>query len=245
MKGVNQFMQNNFKSSVVTFENCIHAIVYGFTLLEKSKTYSRHKILAEATRIRSKNAKVIELEDYLRNDLVINFIQPNLKDFYLQNYLFIPGVEEISDNIRTGILDIKVCSPSFNGNVYYVFECKRLNKSIIKGYLNEGIMRFTSKKYYPESDTPVAGLISFLEYDDVNNKILIEDSFEKLSTAIHNQRKGLQLIGTLKAHKLTNKKFQVIRDYKYIFKSTHRRNRTRVNIDLFHIVLNYNNLIFV
>ena len=243
MKGVNQFVQKNFKSPHSTFENCLHAIVCGYTLLEKEKKYSRKKILAEATRIRSKKAKVIELEDYLRNDLVINFIQPNLKDFYLENYLFIPGVEEIIDNIRTGILDIKVCSPSFNGNVYYIFECKRLNKSIITGYLNEGIKRFTSKKYYPESDTPLAGIISFLEYDNIKNKILIEDSFEKLGTAIHSQRKGLQLIENLKPYKLHNKKFKIISDYRYVFQSTHKRSRTKVNIDLFHIILDYNNLI--
>lgn len=243
MKGASQFIDKNFKSLNTTFESCVHVIIYAFLLLEKHKTYSRLSIQKQTNLLRGKKAKFIELEDYLRNDLVKNYIEPHLAKFDLQNYLFIPGAEESLGNIKTGILDIKVCSPSFGGNVYYIFECKRLNKSILRGYLNEGIKRFTSKKYYPESNTPLAGLVSFLESDDAKNKILIDDCFEKLSTAIHGQKKELQLIGNVKPYKLNNKKFKVISNYKYVYHSAHRRNKTKTNIDLLHIVLDYNNLI--
>lgn len=243
MKGVTQFVEKNFKSPDLTFENCLHAIVYAFKLLEKDKTYSRKKILSETTRVRGKNAKVVELEDYLRNDLVKNFIEPNLKNFYLQNYLFIPGADEISDNIRTGILDIKVCSPSFNGNVYYIFECKRFNKSLIKGYLNDGVKRFITSQYYPNSITPLAGMVSFLESTELKNKINIQNAFTELNSAMNTSKKELGLIGKLSTHKLSCKKYKVVTDYEYIFKSKHKRNKIKVNIELFHVMLDYNDLI--
>jgi hypothetical protein len=243
MKGVTQFVKKNFKSPDLTFENCLHAIIYAFKLLEKDKTYSRKKILSETTRVRGKIAKMIELEDYLRNDLVKNFIEPNLKDFYLQNYLFIPGADELSDNIRTGILDIKVCSPSFNGDVYYIFECKRYNKSLTKGYLNDGVKRFVTSQYYPDSNTPVAGMISFLESTELKNKINIQDAFTELNSGLNASKDELGLIGKLNMHKLNCKKYNVVTDYEYIFKSKHKRSKLKINIELFHIMLDYNDLI--
>lgn len=243
MKGAKQFVEKNFKSHDLIFENCLHAIIYGFKLLEKSKTYSRKNILKEATRVRSKIARVIELEDYLRNDLVKNFIQPNLEIFFLQNYLFIPGVEEISDSIRTGILDIKVCSPSFNGNIYYIFECKRFNKSLINGYLNDGIKRFTTSKYYPNTTTALAGLISFIESKEPKNKINIEDSFEQLNLALNKSKDKLGLVGKLANQKITCQNCNLVTDYNFIYRSTHTRRKIKKNIELFHIMLDYNNLI--
>ncbi len=243
MKGASQFVEKNFQVLDSTFENCLNAIVYGFKLVEKSKVYSRKGILNEASQVRSKPTKIIELEDYLRNDLVKNFISPNLDKFNLRNYLFIPGAEESSGNVRTGILDIKVCSPSFNGDVYFIFECKRFNKSLLKGYLNDGIKRFTTSKYYPDTPVALAGMISFLESQDVKNKIDIEDCFQILSEAIAIQKKELALIGSLNKHKLKCIKYTIVSDYKFVFRSSHYRKKPQLNIDLIHLMLDYNNLI--
>lgn len=242
MTGAIKFVEKNFKRRDITFDNCLHAIIYGFGEVQKDRTYSRKKILEEASRIRSKNASIIELEDYLRNDLVINYIQPNLDKFNLKNYLFIPGADEIANNIRTGMLDIKVCSPSFNGNVYYVFECKRFNKSIIGDYLKEGIQRFTKSKYYPEAQTSIAGLISFLESVDIKKKVGIEDVFEQLKLSLNNSKVEIKLKSELSHYRLKSKKYNFISEYKFVFQSVHGRENKK-DIELVHVMLDYNNLV--
>jgi hypothetical protein len=243
MNGASQFIEKNFKSPHPTFDACMNSIVYGFLLLAKEKKYSRKSILTKTESVRGRKAKIIELEDYLRNDLVKNYIEPHLEKFGLQKFLFIPGAEETQDNIKTGVLDIKVCSPLLTGKVYYIFECKRLNKSIIAGYIKEGIQRFIDGKYYPETMTPVAGIISFLESLDLNNKINIDECFEKLNAAITSQSQQIALVSKLKNHKLDCKDFTDVRDYKYVFSSFHKRKKIDLDIALFHIALDYNELI--
>jgi hypothetical protein len=243
MRGASQFIEKNFKSINTTFDLCMQTIIYGYTQLSKQKKYSRKNILKETTRIREKATRVIELEDYLRNDLLTNFIQPNQHKFNLQNYLFIPGVDEISKNVRTGILDIKVCSPTFTGAVYYIFECKRLNTSIIKGYIYDGITRFLKGKYYPDSHTPLAGMISFLEHNDIKQLIKIDDYFNVLNTALNKETKSLKILANLKNHSLDCKTYKFVREYKYIFSSVHKRTKSKMPITLYHIALDYNDLI--
>lgn len=242
MQGVDAFIEKNFKSTNTTFEQCVQSIVYAYYLLSKEKTYSRKKILAETIVIRGKDSTAVELEDYLRNDLVTNFIEPNLNLFNLENYLFIPGADEINNNVRTGILDIKVCSPRFTGSVYYVFECKRLNKLLIRDYLNEGVNRFITSKYYPTSNAPIAGMISFLESTKNDNRIEIERAFDVLNTALNNNKK-MKLISRLDFHRLISKNFEYLNEYKYVFHSSHGRLNKLGNITLYHIVLDYNAII--
>ena len=243
MKGASLFVQKNFKSTNTTFELCMQVIVYAYFELSKNKNYSRSEILKQTTRVRGRLSTVVELEDYLRNDLVTNFIKPHLSKFGLEHYLFIPGAEEISENIKVGILDIKVCSPSFTGAVYYIFECKRLNKSIIKNYLKEGVERFVSRQYYPNSDTPVAGMISFLESTEVKSRIDIDKCFDELNTELTNQSEQVNLVVKLAHHPISSNDYVFLNNYKFIFYSIHKRTKSKDNITLYHIFLDYNDII--
>jgi hypothetical protein len=243
MKGAEQFVKKNFKGNISVFESCIHSIVYGYLLLSKSQIYSRKKILNLQSTVRGKTSRVVELEDFLRNDLVNNFIEPNLQFFNLENYLFIPGAEQSYRNVKTGVLDIKVCSPSFRGSVYYIFECKRLNKEILNGYLDEGIHRFVSNKYYPENATALGGMISFLEADKPNYKIDISTCFKELDFAIKKKGKYLGLSKSLSRYPIGCKTFKEVAEYNFVFHSSHIRKKRRSLIELYHIVLDYNSLI--
>jgi hypothetical protein len=243
MRGVDDFVSNNFSERDFKFTSCLHIIIYGYLLLEKSKKYSRNDIKDKASLIRGKKAKSVELEDFLRNDLVTNFIEPNRKLFGLKYYLFQSGVEEFSNNIKTGILDIKVCSPLLNGDTYFIFECKRLNKSIIDKYVKEGVARFISKQYYPNSETNIAGMISFLESTDPKNEIKCDSSFDIINTLLEKYKNETKLISSLQRYKITCNDYKEIEEFEYTFISRHNRITYTSTIDIYHVVLDYNHLI--
>lgn len=245
MKGAQNFVDKNFRDDTSIFESCVHAIVYGYLVLSRKKTYSRSHIVKETTRVRGKKARIVELEDYLRNDLVSNFIEPNLTLFHLQNYLFIAGAEESLKNIKTGILDIKICSPRFTGSVYYIFECKRLNKEILNGYLDEGIHRFVNNKYYPATFNPLGGMISFLESSTDKNRIDINSSFAELNAAIKKKKRKLRVRKDLSKYPLKCESPKGVSDFQYVYCTTHTRTKNNTLIDLYHIVLDYNKLVVV
>jgi predicted nucleic-acid-binding protein len=76
MNGVESFVSHNFSEHDSTFYSCLHLIVYGYSLLEQSKKYSRKNIRKLTSTIRRKETNKVELEDFLRNDLVENYIEP-------------------------------------------------------------------------------------------------------------------------------------------------------------------------
>jgi hypothetical protein len=243
MNGVERFIKQNFDEHNTNFIACIQLIIYSYSLLEKNAKYSREKVLNLTTSVRGKEAKKIELEDFLRNDLVKKYIEPNRKLFGLSNYLFILGAEEDFMNIKIGILDIKVCSPLFNGNTYFIFECKRLNKTIIDKYVKEGIVRFVQEQYYRASSNSLAGMIAFLESEDISKKINGETSFVELALILLKYKNEIKLIGKLQKYKLICNNYKYVKDFQHIFVSTHNRIHNPEPIEIFHIVLDYNQII--
>lgn len=243
MVGVDSFVANNFVEYDSKFDSCINAIIYGYRLLEKEQKYSRQEIKNIASLVRGKEAKSVELEDFLRNDLVVNYIEPYRSLFELKYYQFHSGVEEFSQNIKTGILDIKVCSPLLNGDTYFIFECKRLNKRISDNYITDGVSRFVKEQYYPQSNTPIAGMISFLESADVNNKITIESTFDIISSLLAKYNKEINLLDKLNHYHIKCSNFTEVEQFEYVYSSVHQREIKKSPILITHIVLDYNHLI--
>lgn len=243
MIGVESFVQNNFIEYDTKFDSCINAIVHGYSVLEKEQIYSRKEIKNIATKVRGKEAKAVELEDFLRNDLVVNYIEPYRTLFGLKYYIFQSGVEEFSNNIKTGILDIKVCSPLMNGDTYFIFECKRLNKRIADKYITEGLTRFIKEQYYPETETPVAGMISFLESEDVSNKVNSVDSFESINHLLTKFKSDVNLIDMLSHYRINCPNNKELEQFQFIYKSVHMRQIRNIPILIAHIILDYNHLI--
>lgn len=243
MTGVDAFVAHSLSQHDSTFDSCINIIVHGYSLLEKKETYSRKNILGVATKVRGRKAKRVELEDFLRNDLITKYINPHRSIFGLDWYLFHSGVEEFEKNIKTGILDIKVCSPQMDGTVYYVFECKRMNKSIEDNYVTEGIIRFIENQYYPESTTSVAGMISFLESEHPANKIDCSTSFGSYAALLKKHNGALRTKTPLKKHKLSCESSTYVDGFKFVYFSSHGRKKGKSDIDLYHIILDYNHLV--
>lgn len=228
------------------FQSSLKLIVYGYLRLKKSEQkYSRPSILAKAE-FQSKNPGTQTknpIEDYLRNDLVCKFIAPNRNLFQLDSFIFQSGVEEFKDNIKVGILDIKVISPFLTeDNIYYVFECKRLNKyaKMQDEYIKNGIIRFTSRQYYPETDINIAGMIGFVEVDlekskrgleSIDNIVIgLKQKIEKKYTATtyHN----------LEFYRLSDERFEEIADFEHSYRSEHFRD-DNTQILIHHLLLDY------
>ncbi len=243
MTGIDQFIENNLGGSESIFDSCLNLIVYSYFSVEKQQKYSRAEILKIATIKRGKKIQQVELEDFLRNDLVAKHINPNRQLFGLNYYIFQSGAEEFSENIKTGILDIKVCSPLLNGDIYYIFECKRLNKKIIDNYVTEGVMRFVNNQYYPDNNSYLAGMISFLESQNLNEKIESSTAFSTIQTVFSKYNKELSINENLSSHTLICEDFKDIREFKYVYKSKHIKRGKNETIRIFHIVLDYNQLV--
>jgi hypothetical protein len=243
MIGVDKFVKNNFDNSISIFNKCLMLILYAYDALQKEQVYSRKHILEQTIKIRKRNTSKLELEDYLRNDLVENFIIPNRSRFDLDYFMFISGVEEFSENVKVGILDIKVCSPLLNNNIYFVLECKRLNKQNLDEYITEGVIRFVDEKYYCNSDIFVAGMISFLEYSKAADEIRIVDSFNIIDKYLKKFHSEIKLLQNLTRVKLSSTSYKFIDNYNFIFLSKHGRVKKLEPIDIYHIVLDYSNII--
>ena len=135
----------------------------------KSK-YNRKDLLNQHIAKKGKPGKKtkLELEDYLRNELVTTYINKYKFNFELGCFHFVAGPDEIQDNITTGHLDIKVLIPSIEfseDEPYYAIECKRINKSSSTKnyYITQGLNRFITRQYYPTTTTNLATMLLFME----------------------------------------------------------------------------------
>jgi len=168
MSSIDRFIAKNVPENApeedIIFHSCVQLIVHSYQLMvSKPHKISRAEIIQIAKEVKKKEVKRVELEDFIRNILVEDYIQPNQSKFGLDNVNIEAGVDENARGVKSGVLDIKVKSPLLNGKTYYVFECKRLNKSIIDKYVTEGVIRFSTQQYYPVVPVTKAGMISFLE----------------------------------------------------------------------------------
>lgn len=246
MGSAETFVVNNFGSFNYTFKTCLELIIYGYLRLKnEGKKVSRSDLLKEMMSLRNKKEgekASLDLEDYLRNVLVNDYIEPNRSAFGLESFKFHCGVEELYKNIRTGILDIKVCSSGLDDDVYYIFECKRLNKKIIYNYIHEGVTRFiTDKKYYPDADTSFSGMISFLESEDTDKILNVKDVYNELYTYLNKYENEINLLNNIESVHLESDYIEVS-EFPYLYHSNHKRNN-KPNILIYHLILDYNDIV--
>lgn len=163
---------------------------YNELRLDKLSTpYSRKSIHDQIKKIKGEKAK-LELEDYLRNDLVQSYVNKDKKIFNIENYKFLTGIEETIDFVSTGNLDIKVLLPTssfVNEEPYIIFECKRINKLKAKKdyYISGGIERFTNRQYYPIHNAKVGIMLAFAEMEILSQK----EDFNLIKESLNNQIK--------------------------------------------------------
>ncbi|ALJ04135.1 hypothetical protein APS56_02750 [Pseudalgibacter alginicilyticus] len=222
---------------------------YSYSELKKEKKtskYSRKEILKKHVQFKgNKGAKTkLELEDYLRNDFLKNYINNNKSKFNLDYFYFEPGVDEIKDGVTIGSLDIKVLLPtnkSLTGDEYFAIECKRINKlaKTKKYYIDHGVNRFLTRQYYPESNSKIAFMLSFMECEkpshrEDSNSIVM--SFNELLDQNY-QKSILCSIGDVDLDVNIDKKYEID-----IYNSYFRRDDGS-SIQIYHIFLDYYDII--
>ncbi|MBX2963962.1 MAG: hypothetical protein KF687_15730 [Cyclobacteriaceae bacterium] len=236
-----EFFNKSLKTSQNTFELCVNLIVYAYlNLVASGKTYSRSQIEQIVGVVKKRKlVKRLPLEDYLRNDLVKTFVDPNKHLFDLDLYSFVPGVEEQNGNVATGILDIKVFSPLLD-NSYFIFECKRVNHQLLDKYVAEGIVRFVNRQYYPKGNISLAGMIAFLESSESKHEITVNISFDIFEELLNRFRHQVNFQGSL-TRKTLNCDRKQVKKFNSVYESTHGRTGGPINI--FHLVFDYNNIV--
>jgi len=220
---------------------------YSYQELRKDKLknkYSRKKLQEKFNKIKGKGGKKanLELEDYLRNDLLSNYVELNKVKFELNYFHFVAGADEINENITIGFLDIKVLLPTgsyMEDGEYFAIECKRLNK--LKGthnyYVNHGVNRFIERQYYPETSTNMAWMLSFMECEEerhIEDSVNIVKSFNSIMNLKYKEN-VLHEIGKI-PHNLSL-------DYTVdIYDSTIIR-KDKTELQIYHVFLDYYELI--
>ena len=233
------------------FKQSLNLIVYAYNQIKQDKSeqpYSRLFIHETILRARQTNKSHNEIEDYLRNDMVDKYLKKLKKLFKLEYFSIQAGVEESKKNVKIGIVDIKfeyTSAASMDGTAF-IFECKRLNKyaESQNAYIKDGMMRFVSGQYYPESRMWVAGMIAFVEVDlekKPNGYLPIDRVADLLKKKIDDQKRTLKTVRSFSTLKLTHKKHHDISSFKYAYLSKHIRNddENKGKISIHHLLLDY------
>lgn len=239
----------NFEEIGYYFKQCLNLIVYAYEQIKKDKSthpYSRHLIHETVKAARQSSSSHNDIEDYLKFDMVNNYLKGLKKLFKLDYFSIQPGIEESKQNVKIGIVDIKfelISAANLEGTSF-IFECKRLNQNsdLLNTYIKNGMMRFISRQYYAESSMSIAGMMAFVEVDldkKPGGYLRIDQMAEKLQQAINAQNEILNLTYKFSPFQLTHKKYPEISNFKHSYLSKHIRGEDNREISIHHLLLDY------
>lgn len=230
-------------------ESFLKSIVYGYQNLAESKLQYSRKAIHELIKKISKSDKAYnELEDYLCTELVNKHVKPHLYLFGLESFTVNVGVRETKESVTVGHLDIKFEVPSLGLTRYYAFEAKRIDKNLKKQkyYLSGGIKRFTEHKYYPETNTTVAGMLGFVEIDSLRAASRIDAG--KIKDALNSliaKTTDILTIQPLISIELEDKRHPQVSSFKSVYLSKHTRDTDKEELLIYHVFLDYYNILTV
>jgi len=188
------------------------------------------------TVLKTKRYKLSEQSKNLENDIrddILRVAEARLKEESLRNrenklleFKFKNEPRNISDEDDTKRIDIELifAIPAYIPDL--IIECKRLkNNEKNLAYINNGVQRFVIGRYSEE--LPIAGMIGFIEAG--NEVDIINDLKNRLS-------KQTETISTIETH--TTDVFS--EEYAgHIYQSTHSRKGDLSEIELFHLMLDF------
>lgn len=222
-------MENNFDFG--HFENYLNN---KFLSIIKLVIFSYKKILEDEKKVQNLNGRDPDNEMALENsitNMLVTYLRENKNHFDLDIYGFeLEPVSEISDNYKSeGFLDIKICNLTNElmskniEDVYFTFECKRLNHGKTNNYVKQGINRFKIEKY--SKKVPVGGMIGYseLNYENINDFII------KINNILPNEE---------------NLNNYHIENFDYCYESIHER-ISSPDMKLYHLILDYSDIILI
>jgi len=228
------------------FNQCLNLMVYSYEQIKKDKSdvpYSRSFIRETTAEVRESCQSHNEIEDFLRNDLVNNYLKKLRRLFNLDYFSIQAGVEESKQNVKIGIVDIKFefTSATVMDGTSFVFECKRINKyaETQNAYIKDGMMRFINGQYYSESSMSSAGMIAFVEVDSEtkpHGHLPIEQVASLLKQKIDSQKSTFYEFSPFN---LTDDKYPEISHFKYSYLSKHFRYNTNRELSIHHLLFDY------
>jgi len=235
------FYQSNANVMESYIDSFVELIVYGFhKLCSSGEKYVKDDIHAKIKERKGNKAK-LELEDYLRNDLVTSYLKKDKGLFNLDEFVITPGAPEIIENIEIGIVDIRLESSSLQGDSYFVVECKLLShySSRMNYYIDHGIQRFSSGQYYPDGNNHIAGMLGFMiNPSPCSKQYSIEQVVKEMNSRL-DTHPDIQTIGKI----LRNKALTDSTQYSHIYSSMHVRDKYLDNLTIIHILLDYRPLV--
>ncbi len=234
MKSPNKFLsKRKISYSETIFKRVTEYIIFCYLLIIKDN------LKISSTEILQTNIKP---ENYYRNVLLYDYLQKNksLARFkVISNLHFLAETEVLYrnvNNLSAGKIDIFVTNLGkklLNGKpseqVFFNFECKRLNNNLLNNlYVEEGIYRYLKRNY--RNHFPFIGLIAFVENGNIID--IINDINNKLSLDRYSSIKN---ISYLNFHKLV-KNF----DNSYI---SRHKNTLGINFNYYHIFFDFQNVL--
>lgn len=236
------------------FNQTLKLIVFCYQKLKEDRLkepYSIDAIGKKAKTVRQSTKEHKEVEDYLRNDLVKHYLQKHRQVFSLGQFSIQPGSEEIVENIKIGIVDIRfacISAGELLDSTDFIFECKRLNHSAkyIHAYIDEGMNRFIRKQYYGESNMTKAGMIAFIETDYKKKRkefLPIDAIVDKLKIAIETAKDQLKSTAPFLIYPLTDDTIKEITHFKTSYLSTHLRDKDNADFSIHHLLLDYRDIL--
>lgn len=244
------------------FKQSLKLVVFAYEEIKRQKSrepYSRSGIYQDAINVRKKSArfhpkkdtvrKSLEIEDPLKTDMVKNLKEFRHK-FNLGEFSIQPGPDETEKNIRTGSVDIRfemISSCNWDGT-YFIYECKRLNKysSYLEAYIKQGVYRFVSGQYYPETSMNRAGMIAFVEVNldaKPGGYLAVGQVADLLKQRIIHHQGILRIQRQMSPYKLTDKNYPKISDFKHCYSSKHLCGEDSREVTIFHLLLDYYDLL--
>jgi hypothetical protein len=221
-----------------------------FGMVSDYLIFCYYKLLASKIVYSKKNISEhtsISFENYLRDRFLYEYIQKFKNeyktfnpDYYkvIASFLYFPEVQTLfkkDSKLKASKIDIFVTNLNKNllgkdvlEQIYYDFECKRLNNKLIKEYVTHGIKRHLERDY--ENGFSFTGMIGFVEDGSIDQ--IVNDINKILKKQKKSTFSNIEYLGYVK---LNN-------NFKNSYKSKHLKCNSS-EFCIYHLLFDYSNIL--
>lgn len=181
-------------------------------------------------------------EEKIRDKFVYDYLWENKfrEKYNLENIIFEAESKHLGG--VSAYIDIKVLNTTNFSNLktdYFVIECKRLDggKTLNRKYVNEGMNRFVIEEKY-SSHYGLNAMIGFMV-----KKFVPTQNLSSLHNLLENEKNLILNNSHLNTKKEIFSEYQINPNFYYSYTSKHTLAKNHSNLELFHLMFDYSNLI--